>query len=76
MAMEKSEPRRENSDIVKSRGYFPSIGQRERNGTVARFGKGVNEGAKGRRSTLTEFWRRKQPSIRRVSALLCLCHIQ
>ena len=55
---------------------YLSLRQREGNGTVAGFGKVVNGRAKDLRSMLTKFWRRKQPSIRRVSALLCLCHTQ
>ena len=56
--------------------YLSSLGQREGNGTVVGFGKVVNGRAKDLRSMLTKFWRRKQPSIRRVLALLCLCHTQ
>lgn len=41
---------------------------------MAGFEKVVNGRAKDLRSTLRKFWRRKQPSMRRVSALLCLCY--
>ena len=57
------------------KGFLSSLGRREGNGAVAGFGKVVNGRAKDLSSTLRKFWRR-QPSMRRVSALLCLCRIQ
>lgn len=39
------------------------------NGTVTGVGRVVDERAKGQRSTLREFWKRKDPPGRRVSAL-------
>ena len=58
------------------KGFLSSLGRREGNGAVAGFGKVVNRRAKDLSSTLRKSWRRKQPSMRGVSALLCLCHTQ
>lgn len=75
MTGKKSKPRRRKKKRYYEV-YLSSLGQREGNGTVVGFGKVVNGRAKDLRSMLTKFWRRKQPSIRRVLALLCLCHTQ